>query len=147
MGRDRWTSRLTIEECRLVLCVNSFLHSGIFDAPLGSTNDVSWPSPDVAFPLGRMKCLLFPGGPTGLRIIIPQQQIRMDTCVEADSISITTTRPHFGGRHFWFQCDCGRRCGRLYLPPGRHVFRCRICLQLDLPKRSGTRSAQVRFGQ
>jgi len=77
-----------------------------------------------------MECTLFRGGPTGLRIIIPQQQIRMDTFVEADSISITTTHLRFGGRRFWFQCECGRRCGRLYLPPGQHVFRCRICNNL-----------------
>jgi len=77
-----------------------------------------------------MRCSLLPGGPTGLRITISQQLVRRDIVVAADSISITTTHPRFGGRRFWFQCDCGRRCGRLYLPPDQHVFRCRICYNL-----------------
>jgi hypothetical protein len=39
-------------------------------------------------------------------------------------VGLTTTRPHFGGLRWWFVCPlsvegtrCGRRVGKLYLPP------------------------------
>jgi hypothetical protein len=47
---------------------------------------------------------------------------------------VTTTRPTFGGRRFWFRCPiardgvhCRRRTGCLYLPPRQSVFGCRLC--------------------
>ncbi|HEY2466817.1 MAG TPA: hypothetical protein VGI45_03100 [Terracidiphilus sp.] len=46
------------------------------------------------------------------------------------TIRLTTTRPHFGGKRFWFLCECGKRAGRLYLPTGQTVFRCRLCYDL-----------------
>jgi hypothetical protein len=52
-------------------------------------------------------------------------------------VRLTATRPRFGGRRWWFACpllvdgrDCGRRVGKLHLPPhGRH-FGCRHCHDL-----------------
>jgi hypothetical protein len=38
-------------------------------------------------------------------------------------ISLTTTRPRFGGTRWWFICPVtGERVGRLYLPPGASQF-------------------------
>jgi len=35
------------------------------------------------------------------------------------------------GRRWWFGCPgCGRRCGVLYLAPGRSRWRCRVCERL-----------------
>jgi hypothetical protein len=46
-------------------------------------------------------------------------------------ISMVKTRPHFGGRRWWFRCpgdvECGRRCHKLYLPWGGSGFACRGC--------------------
>jgi hypothetical protein len=49
-------------------------------------------------------------------------------------VGLTTTRPHFGGRRWWFVCPlgvdgrpCGRRVGKLYLPPAGRYFGCRHC--------------------
>lgn len=40
----------------------------------------------------------------------------------------------WGGERIWFTCPlslrgvpCGRRCGRLHLPPGARLFGCRLC--------------------
>jgi len=43
--------------------------------------------------------------------------------------------PRFGGRSWWMLCpSCGRRCLKLYLPPGAATdptpFRCRTCWRL-----------------
>jgi hypothetical protein len=49
-------------------------------------------------------------------------------------VRLTTTRPRFGGLRWWFICPlvvsgraCGRRVGKLYLPPGSRFFGCRAC--------------------
>src|SRR5262245_48017606 len=52
-------------------------------------------------------------------------------------VELTTTRPRFGGLRWWFICplvvsgrECGRRVGKLYLPPGGRYFGCRHCYNL-----------------
>jgi hypothetical protein len=52
-------------------------------------------------------------------------------------VGLTTTRPRFGGLRWWFLCPllvngrhCGRRVGKLYLPPGSKYFGCRHCHDL-----------------
>jgi hypothetical protein len=52
-------------------------------------------------------------------------------------IGLTTTAPRFGGRRWWFVCPlvvngvpCGRRVGKLYLPPGGRYYGCRHCYRL-----------------
>ena len=52
-------------------------------------------------------------------------------------VSLTRTYPHFGGVRWWFTCPlildgerCGRRAGKLYLPPGAGHFGCRHCHDL-----------------
>jgi hypothetical protein len=52
-------------------------------------------------------------------------------------VSLTTTRPPFGGLRWWFLCPllvsarpCGRRAGKLYLPPHGQYFGCRRCHDL-----------------
>jgi len=46
-------------------------------------------------------------------------------------VSLTTTPLPWGGLRWWFTCplvvegrSCGRRVGKLYLPPGRGYFGC-----------------------
>jgi hypothetical protein len=50
---------------------------------------------------------------------------------------LAATRPRFGGRRWWFLCplsrdgrQCGRRVGKLSLPPGGRYFGCRHCYDL-----------------
>jgi hypothetical protein len=52
-------------------------------------------------------------------------------------VALTTTRPRFGGLRWWFVCPlvvngrpCGRRAGKLYLPPRGRYFGCRQCYDL-----------------
>lgn len=52
-------------------------------------------------------------------------------------VSLTATRPRFGGSRWWFICPivvngrpCSRRVGKLYLPPGGRYFGCRRCYRL-----------------
>jgi hypothetical protein len=44
---------------------------------------------------------------------------------------LETTEPHFGGVRWWFSCpQCGKRCKKLYLPPGQWEIGCRLCHNL-----------------
>lgn len=50
-------------------------------------------------------------------------------------VSLTTTRPNYGGLQWYFKCPiknsvgarCGRRARKLFLPPGEERFGCRWC--------------------
>jgi hypothetical protein len=52
-------------------------------------------------------------------------------------VGLTTTPLPWGGVRWWFLCPlvrnglpCGRRMGKLYLPPGGRYFGCRHCYDL-----------------
>ena len=52
-------------------------------------------------------------------------------------IRLQTTQPNFGGARWWFSCpgmvegkECGRRVGKLYRPPEKRYFTCRLFLDL-----------------
>jgi hypothetical protein len=52
-------------------------------------------------------------------------------------VRLQTTPTQFGGDRSWFTCPlilgdvvCGRRVGKLYLPPGARYFGCRTCHRL-----------------
>jgi hypothetical protein len=57
---------------------------------------------------------------------------------EADSsVGLEATQPRFGGLRWWFLCplapagrSCGRRVGKLFLPPHQRYFGCRHCHDL-----------------
>ncbi len=129
MGRQRWTSRLTVEDCPLYLCVAAFQRSGMFSWPTGSTSTFSWTESN-GFPFGRIECRLTESGPGGLAIYIRRQCARINVFVDEQTIPLATVRPPLGGKRFWFLCGCGKRVGRLYLPTGQRAFRCRCCYNL-----------------
>jgi hypothetical protein len=52
-------------------------------------------------------------------------------------VGLEATRPRFGGLRWWFHCPlvvngrhCGRRVGKLHLPPHGRYFGCRRCHRL-----------------
>ena len=128
MGRHRWTSRLTVEDCPLFLCAASFYRAGTFGCFPGTTSGLTWTKASGEC-LGRLECRLDYSEPGGLAIYVRRQCPRFNVVVDDQEIPVTTVRPHLGGARFWFVCGCGRRVGRLYLP-GQQVFRCRRCYQL-----------------
>ena len=62
---------------------------------------------------------------------------RNDTDKVDYRVAVTSTALPWGGRRWWFTCPlvrnnvpCGRRCGKLHLPPGGRYFGCRRCYGL-----------------
>lgn len=126
MGRQPWTSRLTVEECPVKWPIA--VHRGRLIP--GFVGVLSWKDDgDGAFD-GSLKIEI---GTDGRSIISPPQFLSLgDTFCYGDgqTIPLSTTHPHFGGERVWFLCDCGRRSANLYLPGGQTIFRCRLCCDL-----------------
>ena len=127
MGRHRWTNRLTVEDCPIALDVVAFHRAGTLTCPEGAGVTVKWTIPGELCPLGRLEYRIDHSGPTELAIYIRRQCVRINLAVDEQRVSVATVRPHLGGERPWFVCGCGRRVGRLYLPPGQRAFRCRHC--------------------
>jgi len=135
LGRKRWTSRFTVEEC-LALDVESLHRSGIFASAPGTIWKTVWETSwgGNKAELGYV-VVLNPAG--GLALWIDPEQANIHPALKLPGkylVPIATIRPYLGGRRFLFQCPvlhdgkpCGRRVGRLYLPPGERFFACRKC--------------------
>lgn len=65
-------------------------------------------------------------------IRLQYRMARTLTDIDMDySIALISTTPNYGGQRPWFLCPhCDRRCGKLYLAPGRQYFLCRRCADL-----------------
>lgn len=66
------------------------------------------------------------------------------------AVALETTRPHFGGRMWWFLCPAtGRRCRRLFLPNGGRRFLSRQAYGLGYRSQSAGRMErmQARIGK
>jgi hypothetical protein len=62
------------------------------------------------------------------------------------AVQLARTVPRFGGLRWWFICPltadgrlCGRRVGKLYLPPRASYFGCRHCYDLSYTSRQQSR--------
>jgi hypothetical protein len=137
MGRPSWTTRLTVEECR-VLRVEWMQRDGVFRSGAGSTWTCLWRD-DTGFIEAAIGYVVVRERDELALMIDPDQakQYLGMRILGRYAIPITSTRPHFGGMRFWFRCPvmrdgipCGRRVGRLYLPPDTKIFGCRGRLNL-----------------
>lgn len=128
---------MTVEQC-LPLTVASFRSARIWEWPSDTTGTSSWTT-SQGLSLGKIEYAV-QNDANGLAIYIRRQYARLDSefrLLEESLIPITTTRPRLGGKRHWVKCPmvhdaqlCGRRVGRLYLPPNATVFGCRHCYNL-----------------
>lgn len=68
-------------------------------------------------------------------------------------VRMVTTPAAFGGVRWWFTCPlarggvaCGRRTGKLYLPPHARLFGCRTCHELTYRSAQQSHKAERLFG-
>jgi hypothetical protein len=128
---------MTVEEC-LTVDVNRLLRHGLLDR---------WPT------TGTIRWYDTRTGERTSSVSYTRRHINEDSVIlqlsyaitrgsgEKDdvemAICMTTTRPTFGGRRWWFQCPlvvggipCSRRVTKLHSPPGGLYFGCRHCYDL-----------------
>lgn len=94
----------------------------------------------VALEDGDYDAKVWVGTRTGYGLGIRENEVARSFWLAETSmfIQITDTRPHLGGRRFWFVCprrDCRRRCRVLYREPhtNARAFACRRCYRLAYP--------------
>src|SRR5947207_2306502 len=57
-------------------------------------------------------------------------------------VELAATPANLGGLRWWFRCPgCSRRSGRLYLPPRRYLFLCRLCHDLSYESAQASRAS------
>ena len=137
MGRDWWSSRWTVEECK-DLSITRLARAGVF----GSGSGVYWTSrwttlggqeSSIGYSVWRRS-----SGDLYLRLGYTNTDGLTGEKTDMDyTIDLATTPCNFGGVRYWFICPlaknwkpCGRRVGKLYLPPGGKYFGCRLCYNL-----------------
>jgi hypothetical protein len=138
-GSGRWpwhTKARTVEECR-ALDANQWARHGVLRARARLTGSWTWwrdaERKEQTDSIGYEVNTLDPTCPwLRLSYTIPRTGEALDYL-----IGLQTTRPRFGGVRWWFTCPlvvngvpCGRRVGKLYLPPGGRYFGCRECYKL-----------------
>ncbi|MEO2030481.1 MAG: hypothetical protein ABGZ35_00200 [Planctomycetaceae bacterium] len=69
-------------------------------------------------------------------------------------VHLQTTPTQFGGQRRWFTCPlvvngvaCGRRVGKLHLPPGARFFGCRTCHRLTYRSSQEAHQTERLFGR
>jgi hypothetical protein len=127
MGRPRWTSRLTVDDC-YQLDAGTMAKDGVFTSQPGSEwktiwNDASGAEMQCSYVVTRSSsgCLVLRFDSAG--------GLRTDLKIRPYMVEIVKTQ----GKHR-FRCPiqrnsalCGKLVARLYLPPGERVFGCRSC--------------------
>jgi hypothetical protein len=133
-GRRQGYRRTTAEECERLSI--STVKKALAHGP-GWRGSVSWTS--RGRPCGSLVYETVKAGPYGLGVRLlyrftdgPGDPESLDYTVE-----LTRTPCHYGGHRWWFVCGasrggvyCGRRCAKLYRPPGAKYFACRECYDL-----------------
>jgi hypothetical protein len=144
MGRQAWSGRRTVEECR-----------SLNIARLVSSELFRYPSPQSSTFVSRgleiiIICLApevivdewIWNGDThtkapeiGSRLRLFYRFGAVGSKVEQDLAIVSIPSPLGRGQRFYFRCPgldepCGRRVGKLYMPPGESHFACQDCWNL-----------------
>ena len=147
MGRFAWSNRLTVEECRS-LSIADLVTSGLFRYGSPQTRSFSLRGVDVA-----VTCLTpavhatewiwngrfhekAPSVGNRIRLSYEIRERTVDEEIGILSVPSPLKNRDPGSKRFYFKCPgldgraCGRRVGKLYLPPGEDRFACRACHNL-----------------
>ena len=135
MGRRRWTTRLTVEECYAVE-IGNLVRAGAFEAEPGIPCSYTW-NDSLGNPVSSIKFRVFPDQTGALAVHFYHRvpaALSTPERIQHQSVQITTTRCHFGGGRAWFRCSfirdgypCKRRVGTLYSTPHEKLLGCRKC--------------------
>jgi hypothetical protein len=130
LGSGQWLFRdakSTVEES-FVLSISS-LRQGICP---GAHGTITWSRADGP----HLSVNFFVTSDAGALVLTLRYRWRDQDVVELP-IRLHATGINSGGRRWWFTCPlsvngvpCGRRAGKLYLPPGGRYFGCRRCHRL-----------------
>jgi hypothetical protein len=138
MGRRRWTTRLTVEEC-CALDIGYLVRAGVFDADPRSLCAFTW-NDSGGTPISSVTFRVFPDR-TGSLAVHFDHRVAATPCnparIQRQIVQIAVTSCHFGGIRRRFRCSivrdgypCKRRVRVLYSTPREKLFGCRECHNL-----------------
>lgn len=138
MGRSRWTTRLTVEEC-YALDIGQLVRAGAFEADPRTLCSSIW-NDSAGTTISSITFRLFPDRTGALAAhfyhSIPST-LSSPAWIQQQIVQITTTKCNFGGLRRWFRCSlirdgypCKRRARTLYSTPREKLFGCRQCHNL-----------------
>lgn len=133
MGKYGTKRKLTVEEC-IELDIRELVQAGVLKDSPDKPWIMRWNTQK------NPRISKFKGKNFGKELIVTYTVVN-EPAGEIDHmdypIEIVRTPCHFGGFRRWFLCpfpkeakQCGRRVGKLYLPPGGRYWGCRHCYNL-----------------
>ena len=136
-GSGRWgyghSKRTTVEKCRH-LSVRDLHREGLLKEGVARSASITWRNVwgEEQASIGLTS--------SGERVVLTYALSNRDRDPEQMTYTarVVWTPCHFGGQRPWFSCpgrNCGRRVGKLYLPPGGRYFLCRHCYGLSYKSR------------
>jgi hypothetical protein len=136
MGGPWWDKKLTVDD-GLSLDINKLVRDGLI-VNKRAMGLLRWTNTRTREEMASMGFVLEPRG-EGL-IFRARYTVTRREGDKQDMdypIELQATRPQYGGRRWWFTCPlvvngrfCGRRVGKLYLPPRAKYLGCRHCYDL-----------------
>ncbi len=144
MGRYSWSSRFTVGNCRAINIVKlkewGFFKgvSGLQIASNYGSGRIKWTNPfgEEIGSIGIKTNINMSRG----ELYLHYNWVNNSTGENQElnyPVILVPSFCHFGGRRWWFICPlqvngayCGKRIGRLYLPPNAKYFGCRHCYNL-----------------
>ena len=135
-GSGRWSAHskaTTVEACRS-LDVNRWMREGILAPDTRRWGSWAWTNSSTGARTASLGYEVDTAGRVPWVRLFYTITSRGGEPVDYDyKIVLAQTRPTYGGVRWWFVCPvvgCGRRCGKLYLPPGGQYYGCRRCYDL-----------------
>ena len=138
MARWPGSKKTTVEQC-LALGVFAMGRAGVFLKSPRHSWTTLWRD-GVGAETNRIGCSLQRDPSGGLEVCLSyaiKDLFTGETRPVVEPVALETTLCHFGGKRYWFVCPlrrgavtCGRRVGKLYLPPRATYFGCRHCYDL-----------------
>ncbi len=138
MGRRRWTTRLTTEDC-FALEIGELVRAGVFEVAPGTRCSTTW-NDNAGMPISSITFRVSPDKAGTLAIHFDHQvaaTISGPARIQRQIVPLTTSTCNFGGVRRWFRCSlirdgypCKRRVRVLYSTPCEKLFGCRQCHNL-----------------
>ncbi len=135
MGRRTWSNRATVEECLTLDTSWLNRHEYFCDYKRGTvswTNGCGETFSSIAIEVSKESY----GGFVRLQYTTGHSASNSKQAMDY-RIRLEETRCQYGGVRYWFLCPltvkgkfCGKRVGKIYLPPGGAYFGCRHCYDL-----------------
>jgi hypothetical protein len=138
MGRDSWSNRKTVEQCRC-LDILQLTRKGCLRGYCKAQIEWRNNNGEVISSMGiEISINQKDSFEDHARLFYAAQNVNTGESRNLNyDVGLVSTPCHFGGVRYWFICPgipgsgfCGKRVGKLYLPPGEVYFGCRDCYNL-----------------